>query len=90
MARSRGRAGRPWRRARALIIANQSVCGECGHPVDKTLRFPHPKSPAVDHIIPISMGGAELHPGNLQLLHLGCNASKKAGSGRKLRNSQDW
>jgi hypothetical protein len=31
MARSKGRCGRPWRRARAQILAESTVCWLCGH-----------------------------------------------------------
>lgn len=31
MARSKGRCGRPWRRARAALLAESTVCWLCGH-----------------------------------------------------------
>ncbi len=34
------------------IYATQSVCGICGRDVDFRLKWPHPMSPCIDHIIP--------------------------------------
>ena len=61
---------------RRLIIAQGEVCALCGMPVDKSLRFPHPMSASVDHIIPISKGGHPSNIENLQLTHLICNQLK--------------
>jgi 5-methylcytosine-specific restriction endonuclease McrA len=47
---------------RAKVLATREVCGICGRPVDKTLKWPHPFSPTVDHIIPIDRGG---HPSDI-------------------------
>lgn len=74
--RSKGRTGRPWLRIRATVIANSDVCCICGQPVDKTLKKPDPMSPSVDHIDPLSRGGAEHDPANLRLAHYGCNSRK--------------
>ena len=41
------------------IYMTQKVCGICGKPVDFRLKFPHPLSPCIDHIIPVAKGG---HP----------------------------
>lgn len=58
------------------IYASQTVCGICGKPVDFTLKYPHPMSPAIDHIIPISKGGHPSDIDNLQLAHRCCNRQK--------------
>lgn len=58
------------------ILATQSVCGICGMPVDKTLRYPHPLAPTVDHIIPLNKGGHPSSMENLQLAHWMCNRQK--------------
>lgn len=42
------------------IYATQTVCGICGKPVDFSLKYPHPLSPCIDHIIPIAKGGHHL------------------------------
>lgn len=60
---------------RKKIIATESVCAICGKPVDKSLKFPHPLSASVDHIIPWNKGG-DCSLDNLQLTHLTCNRKK--------------
>lgn len=63
-------------RNRKRILATQEVCALCGKPVDKTLRFPNPLSPSIDHIIPVAKGGHPADIENLQLTHLKCNQQK--------------
>ena len=58
-----------------IILATQSICGICGQPVDKSLKYPHPMSPTVDHIIPCNRGGSD-DLENLQLAHRKCNRMK--------------
>lgn len=58
-----------------IILATQSICGICGQPVDKSLKYPHPLSPTVDHIIPCAKGGSD-DLDNLQLAHRKCNRDK--------------
>lgn len=88
------------------IYATQTVCGICGKPVDFAIRFPHPLSPCIDHIIPVSKGGHPSDIANLQLAHMTCNRfksdkiirAKPAGSSaqpevlgnRDLPHSFDW
>ena len=33
------------------IYATQTVCALCGRPVDFSLKFPHPMSATIDHIV---------------------------------------
>lgn len=61
---------------RKKILKTQSICGICGLPVDKTLKSPHPLSPAIDHIIPVAKGGHPSDIDNLQLAHWTCNRQK--------------
>ena len=85
------------------IYATQTVCGICGKPVDFGMKFPHPLSPCIDHIIPVSKGGHPSDIGNLQLAHMCCNRQKsdklvvmrfeedpKVVSNRDLPQSMDW
>ena len=84
------------------IYATQSVCGICGQPVDFNLKYPHPLSPCIDHIIPIAKGGHPSDINNLQLAHWTCNRGKSdkiyihkqnkiEGVGnRVLPQSRDW
>ena len=67
---------RAFEKAKRAIMATRGVCGICGQPVDKTLKYPHPMSACIDHIIPIDKGGHPSDPDNLQLAHLSCNRAK--------------
>ena len=58
------------------IYATQKICGICGHEVDFGLKFPHPLSPTIDHIIPVAKGGHPSDISNLQLAHFYCNRQK--------------
>lgn len=62
--------------ARKRILATQTICGICGKPVDFSYKTPHPLSPTVDHIIPVSKGGHPSDLSNLQLAHRCCNREK--------------
>ena len=75
----RGGARMQYEKNRQKIIMSQDICGICGQPVDKSLKAPHPLSPSVDHIIPVSQGGHPFDLDNLQLAHLVCNQKKNDG-----------
>jgi len=59
-----------------LAKRDGNTCRLCGDPVDLSLRFPHHRSPSVDHIIPQSQGGGH-HAENLQLACWICNVRRK-------------
>ena len=63
-------------RNKKIIYATQTVCGICGKPVDMSLKYPHPMSKCIDHIIPVSKGGHPSDIDNLQLAHWACNRQK--------------
>ena len=42
-----------------IILKTRNTCGICGQPVDKDLKYPHPLSPVIDHIVPVNKNG---HP----------------------------
>ncbi len=65
-----------YERNRKKILLSQDICGICGKPVDKTLKYPDPWSATVDHIIPVSRGGHPTSMSNLQLAHFRCNRLK--------------
>jgi len=65
-----------YERNRKRILATQNTCGICGHPVDFSLKTPHPMSATIDHIIPIAKGGHPSDIDNLQLAHWTCNRQK--------------
>ncbi len=76
----RGRWGRPWRRARAEVLARSTVCWICGHD----------GSDSVDHVTPLAIGGDPLDPDNLAPAHhrpcpvcgKRCNTARGARPGR--------
>lgn len=53
------------------------ICQLCDQPMSKVVKFPHPKSPSLDHIIPLSRGGEHTRE-NSQAAHLNCNSRKWA------------
>lgn len=61
---------------RKIILATQDVCGICGNPIDKSIKYPHPMSATVDHIIPLAKGGHPSDLANLQIAHRWCNRQK--------------
>jgi len=71
---------------RRRIFASQTVCGICGKPVDFSLKYPHPLSPCVDHIIPVARGGHPSDMSNLQLAHWTCNRQKSDNLQGKTEN----
>lgn len=91
-------------RNKKKIYATRSECGICGKPIDFSIKYPHPLSPCIDHIIPVAKGGHPSDISNLQLAHWTCNRQKSdnlmqsvpsAGSGTVISNrilpqSMDW
>lgn len=51
------------------------ICQICQMPVDRGAKPPHPRSPSLDHIIPIARGGKHSRA-NAQTACLGCNVRK--------------
>jgi 5-methylcytosine-specific restriction endonuclease McrA len=51
-------------------------CGICRRKVDSKLAYPHPLSPSLDHIVPLSKGG-EHTKANTRLAHLRCNVIRR-------------
>lgn len=59
-------------------------CGLCRQKVNRDLPYPHPRSPSLDHIEPLSLGGKHTRL-NVQITHLGCNLAKSnKGGGEQL------
>lgn len=63
-------------RNRKKVLASEDICAICGQRVDKKLKYPHPMSATVDHVIPVSKGGHPSDISNLQLAHFYCNRQK--------------
>lgn len=75
------------RKARKMLVIQQPYteqeiferdrwkCGICGKRVSAKKVAPHPKSPTIDHVIPLTKGGADA-PYNVQCGHYQCNVVK--------------
>jgi endogenous inhibitor of DNA gyrase (YacG/DUF329 family) len=59
----------------ALFERDGWRCGICRAPIERHLKFPHPGSASLDHIIPLADGG-DHEPANWQAAHLICNIEK--------------
>lgn len=97
-AAARRRAGTSRRRAarRALERDGESFdprgvferdgwrCGICRRRINQRLAYPHPRSASLDHIIPLSRGGAHVRA-NVRASHLKCNVVRgNRGGGEQL------
>jgi hypothetical protein len=59
-------------------------CGICSRKVDRTLPYPHPRSPSLDHIVPLSQHGKHVYA-NVRISHLTCNTARgNRGGGEQL------
>ncbi len=66
-----------WQQVRKRAIASKDpVCALCGNPIDMEAKPYSPLALEVDHIIPVSRGGAPYDIDNLQLTHHRCNRQK--------------
>lgn len=61
----------------AIYKRDNFTCQICGVLVNMTILYPHPQSPVLDHILPLSRGGTH-EPRNVQLTHNTCNIQKGA------------
>lgn len=60
----------------ALVFERDGfTCQLCGDPLDMTATKRAPLSPSIDHIVPLTRGGAHTYA-NVQAAHLYCNVSK--------------
>lgn len=53
------------------------ICQICFDPIDSSIPWPDPMSKSIDHIVPVSRGGAH-SMSNVRAAHLGCNCRKGA------------
>lgn len=58
-------------------------CQLCRRKVDMGLKAPHPKSPTIDHVIPLADDGDDVRA-NVQLAHRWCNTSKGVRGSQQL------
>lgn len=67
-----------------IALRDSERCGLCGRKVDMRKAVPHPKSPTIDHILPLAAGGDDTRA-NVQLAHFECNWRKSDGGQQQLR-----
>lgn len=60
---------------KAIFDRDGWMCGICGEEVLAGVQVPHPLSPTLDHIVPLSKGGSHTKD-NLQCAHFSCNVAK--------------
>ncbi|MFK4299557.1 hypothetical protein ABH924_004741 [Arthrobacter sp. GAS37] len=58
-----------------LYYFDKGICWLCQGPVDLEIRDLDPRSPEIDHVIPVSAGGQDVW-GNVRLSHRACNILK--------------
>lgn len=58
-----------------VIERDGTDCSLCGEVVDMSVAWPDPLSKSIDHVVPLSKGGAH-ELSNCRLAHLGCNVRK--------------
>ena len=86
MARSKGRTGRPYLRARSQVLKRSTICWLCGEDGADT----------VDHIVPVSLmtdpNDPRLNdPGNMRPAHRSCNSKRGNGTATQpLQVSGAW
>jgi hypothetical protein len=64
---------------RQIYNNSNGMCGICGDSIDWSLKWPHPMSMSVDHIVPLSRGGDDSES-NLRASHLRCNCQRGSGN----------
>lgn len=70
------RNGRPYRRLVDWLRSQRLPCWICGHNIGYELDARHPLSFTLDHLVPLSRGGALLDKANARAAHRRCNSSK--------------
>lgn len=85
-----------WRRARRLGVVTEPYASEeiaerdgwrcqiCRKRISRKLKWPHPRSLSIDHIIPVSLGGDDVKA-NVNATHLICNMHKGVRGVNQLR-----
>lgn len=66
-----------------IAARDRNMCHLCGRKVPD-VAYPDPLSPSLDHVVPLTRGGAH-DPANVRLSHLRCNIAKgNRGGGEQL------
>ena len=74
----------------AQVRREEDICWLCNRLIDKTLKYPHPRSFSVDHIILASIAPElALERTNLHAAHLDCNRERGRKSAREYFESKE-
>ncbi|MEV6477631.1 HNH endonuclease [Streptomyces sp. NPDC051657] len=90
------RNGRPYRRLTAQQRRLGLPCWLCGHNIRYDITGPeagkHPEGFTLDHLVPLSLGGALLDPANARSAHRRCNSSRgnRSTTAKRPRPSRRW
>jgi hypothetical protein len=88
-----------YRKARAQVLRQATLCSLCGGPLDFGAPPRSPRAPSADHLMPVKLlagldpkTAAQLasDPAGLRAAHIGCNASRGAGRKRRRHVSRSW
>lgn len=83
-----------WKKLRTWAKANLPwVCGLCGAPISRDIKFPDPMSWSLDHIIPLAKDPGRVYAYDkdyVQPAHLRCNGSKQDGEFIPKFKKIDW
>lgn len=60
---------------RQIYLRDKWRCHLCGEPLDRKAKFPDRRSPSIDHLVPLALGGTDT-PANVAAAHWGCNRAK--------------
>ena len=74
---STGRSSAQRNKDRATIRKTLANCHICGHAIDYTLQWPDKMCFVVDHVVPLTKGGAD-NIENKRAAHATCNSKKRA------------
>lgn len=67
-----------------VFMRDKGRCGICRKKIDRFLPYPDPMSASLDHVVPISQGGAHTYA-NVRITHLSCNVVRSnRGGGEQL------
>jgi hypothetical protein len=77
-------------RATRELQAEQLPCALCHHPIDYTLKHPHPYSFSVDHIIPRSKAPHLDETYGLRPAHLLCNQRRSDKTTAPTATQREW
>lgn len=64
---------------RAIFERDKWTCQLCGKKLRRDKKAPHPLSPTLDHIIPMSVEGGDHVRENVQAAHFSCNVRRGTG-----------